>query len=333
MVSRRRLPLNFDERNRQLFNHELERTIPETRFLALDNVRISSSGMLFRGTHILPESFAFPSNINLWRRRSLLKFFATNYLQRRTRSIERDVLWITDDWSNGYFHWLTDALSRLYLMRGRLNDFLLLLPADYATREFVTSSLSCFGVAAFEFIAPEEVVRCRKLFMPGHTAPSGHYNHEIICGVRRVLLQALGDTTEKETGERVYLSRGRARKRRIDNEDEVIEVLRQLGFHIIYAEDLTFEQQVKLCSRTRYLVSNHGAGLTNMLFLRADAGVLELRHETDATNNCYFTLASALGLNYFYQTCQPVDDQDPHSADLVVDLDKLKSNLSLLLEN
>src|SRR6185369_644355 len=96
MVSRRRLPLNFDERNRKLFNHELERTIPETRFLALNNVRISPDGMLFRGAQILPESFAFPSNVKLWRRRSLLKFFATNYLQRRTRSIERNVLWITD---------------------------------------------------------------------------------------------------------------------------------------------------------------------------------------------------------------------------------------------
>ena len=290
--------------------------------------------MLFRGAQILPESFAFPSNVKLWRRRSLLKFFATNYLQRRTRSIERDVLWITDDWSNGYFHWLTDALSRLYLMRDRFDDFLLLLPADYATREFVTSSLSCFGVEAFEFIRPEEVVLCRKLFMPGHTAPSGHYNHEIICGVRSLLLQALGDRADKETSERVYLSRGRARKRRIENEDEVVEVLRQSGFQIIYAEDLTFEQQVKLCSRTRYLVSNHGAGLTNMLFMPDGGNVLELRHQTDATNNCYFTLASALNLNYYYQTCRPANNnQDPHSANLIVDLNSLASNLSLLLQN
>jgi capsular polysaccharide biosynthesis protein len=332
--STRRLPVNIREHDLPLFRHELEKAIPETRLLALKNVRVSSGGLLFAGRHLLPESFAFPANRKQWRRRSLLKFFASNYLLRRNRTIERDALWITDDWSNGYFHWLTDALTRLYVMRDRLDQLLLLLPADYATLDFVESSLKSFAVKNVEFVKPDEVLVCRTLFMPTHTAPSGHYSHELITGVRNRLLRSFGDATDAGQSERVYISRGHARKRRIVNEDAVADLLSQSGFQIVYAEELTFEQQVKLCSRTRYLVSNHGAGLTNMLFLPPGAAVLELRHQTDATNNCYFTLASALGLNYFYQTCQPVDDnQDPHSADLVVDLDNLKSNLSLLLQN
>jgi capsular polysaccharide biosynthesis protein len=332
--STRRLPVNIREHDLPLFRHELEKAIPETRLLALKNVRVSSGGLLFAGRHLLPESFAFPANMKQWRRRSLIKFFASNYLLRRNRTIERDALWITDDWSNGYFHWLTDALTRLYVMRDRLDQLLLLLPADYATLDFVESSLKSFAVKNVEFVKPDEVLVCRTLFMPTHTAPSGHYSHELITGVRNRLLRSFGDATDAGQSERVYISRGRARKRRIVNEAAVADLLSQSGFQIVYAEELTFEQQVKLCSRTRYLVSNHGAGLTNMLFLPAGAAVLELRHQTDATNNCYFTLASALDLNYFYQTCQPVDDnQDPHSADLVVDLDNLKSNLSLLLQN
>src|SRR5688500_19312228 len=53
---------------------------------------------------------------------------------------------------------------------------------------------------------------------------------------------------------------------------------------------LSFEEQVKLLSRARYVVSNHGAGLTNMLFMRDDTKVLELRHRSDYINNCYFIL-------------------------------------------
>ncbi len=331
-VSQRRLPVNFDQNHLALFSHELERRIPESRFLALENVRVSSEGILFSGAHMLPESFAFPANLKLWRRRSLFKFFASNYLIRRTRTIADDVLWITDDWSNGYFHWLTDALSRLYVMRERLSEFLLLLPSDYATPDFVTSSLRCFDIKTL-FMQPNEVVLCRKLFTPTHTAPSGHYNHEIICGVRSLLLERFGDSARSGTGERVYISRGRARKRKVANEDGVLNLLTEAGFKTIYAEELSFEQQVQLCSRTRYLVSNHGAGLTNMLFMPEGGNVLELRHQTDATNNCYFTLASALGLNYFYQTCRPENDNpDAHSADIIVDLDQLKANLNLLLK-
>ena len=331
-VSRRRLPVNFDQSHLKLFSHELEKRIPETRFLALHDVRVSYEGILFSGGHMLPESFAFPANMKLWRRRSLLKFFASNYLLKRTRVLEKDVLWITDDWSDGYFHWLTDVLSRLYVMRARLNEFLLLLPGDYEKRDFVTSSLRCFGINP-SFTKPDDVILCRKLFMPTHTAPSGHYNHEIIRGVRALLLEALGYSAEQAGSERVYLSRGKARMRKIANEDGVINLLAESGFQVIYAEDLSFEQQVELFSKTRYLVSNHGAGLTNMLFMPEGAALLELRHQTDATNNCYFTLASAIGLSYFYQICPPDNDnQDPHSANLIVDLDALKLNLALLLK-
>jgi hypothetical protein len=331
--SRRKLPVNFNQHDLSLFSHELERVIPQTRLLQLNNVSVSAEGILFQGGKMLPESFAFPVNRASWKRRSVLKFFLTNYLFRKRRRFEKESVWAVDDWSAGYFHWLTDALTRLYVMRDRLDDYVLLLPWDYQAREFVRASLKLFGVKTVEFIKRDEVLQCRKLFMPTHTAPSGHYNEEIIRGVRSLLLEASG-AGQSGKGERIYISRGRARKRRILNEEAVLDILAGFRFQTIYSEGLSFEQQVKIFSRARYLVSNHGAGLTNMLFMPQDAGVLELRHSTDSVNNCYFTLSSALDLNYFYQTCQSgYRDQDPHAAALVVDPETLRKNLKLLLQS
>lgn len=328
---RRRLPSNFRDENLVLFERELQRVIPETTLLEFSNVRISSEGLMFRDYEMLPHSFAFRANLKQWKLRRQLKFFFRNYFLRKTRNVERDVLWITDDWSTGYFHWLTDVLSRLYVMRDRLDELLLVLPHGYEKLEFVSSSLRCFNMKSVEFMDANEVLRCRRIVMPSHTAPSGHYNEQIIRGVRNVVLAAYGDASQNE-GERIYISRGRAPKRRIVNEEAVAEVLGEHGFQTIYAEDLSFAQQVKVCSRARYLVSNHGAGLTNMLFAPEGASVLELRHHADRINNCYFTLSSALDLNYFYQTCQAFQgDQEAHSANLVVDVSTLKENLSLML--
>jgi capsular polysaccharide biosynthesis protein len=328
-VARRPLPQNFQESDLQLFNHELERLIPESRLLEFMDVQASSAGVLFRSFSLLPESFAFPANRELWKRRSLIRFFVDNYL-RRTRAVDRDALWITDDWSYGYFHWLTDVLTRLYVVRKRVNQFVLLLPAAYETLEFVQASLKCFGVTEVDYVRQNEVIRCRRLFMPSHTAPSGHYNEGAIRGVRALLLNCFGAVESRGNSERIYVSRGRAPKRRLLNEEPTREVLEEFGFETIYAEDYSFAQQVEIFSRARYIVSNHGAGLTNMLFAREGGSVLELRHHTDAINNCYFTLAAALGLNYFYQTCRSDAQQDPHTADLVVDLTTLRANLQLL---
>ncbi len=334
-IARRRPPVNISQSDMAIFSHELEKIIPETTLLELNDVRVSSDGILFSRLHLLPESFAFPAHLQLWKRRSVLKFFVTNYARRRSRAIAQPVLWVTDDWSRGYFHWLTDVLSRLFVMRDWMDDLVLLLPWGYQSLDFVQASLPALGVKAVEFVGKDEVLRCRRLFLPTHTAPSGHYNEGIIRGVRELLLNgcgAYGDAGYREENERVYISRGRAPKRRIVNEKTLSNIFTEFGFKTIYAEDLSFEEQVRTLSRARYLVSNHGAGLTNMLFMPSGSSVLELRHHTDCINNCYFTLASALDLNYFYQTCLPGNlAQDPHAADLLINPDLLRANLTLML--
>ena len=83
--------------------------------------------------------------------------------------------------------------------------------------------------------------------MPSHTAPSGHFNQDAIRGVRNVLLSAYGSTGE----ERLYITRSKAAKRRIVNEDEIAPILADFGFQTVFAEDLSFEEQVHLCSRAR----------------------------------------------------------------------------------
>ena len=328
-LAKRKLPVNFNQAHLPLFEHELQRTIPQTRLLKYTNIRVSSEGLLFDGTRILPESFAFPNHLEEWKLRSVVKFLAKNYVLRRRRRVESEALWIIDYWSKGYFHWLADALARLYVVRDRVDDLLLLLPADYEKLDYVTTSLKAFGVTNVDYIEPNEVLECRSLLMPSHTAPSGHYNEEIIRGVRDVLLSEYGDS---EQDQRIYISRRNAAKRRIVNEDEISNVLARFGFETIHAERLSFRDQVRICSSARSIVSNHGAGLTNILFMRAGGNILELRHHEDSINNCYFTMASALNLNYFYQTCRPASDgPPPHTADLIVDPQQLEANLNLIL--
>ena len=329
-VARRKLPVNFNQDDLPLFEGEFERVIPESELLRFCGVLASPEGLLFEGTKILPESFAFPYHLDQWKRRTVLKFLTRNYVFRRRRRIDADALWITNYWSTGYFHWLADALTRLFVVRDRVGDLLLVLPGSYGKLQYVKSSLAPFGVNKIDFIDENEFVECRNLIMPSHTAPPGHYHAGAIRGVRNTLLAAYGDETGE--GDRLYISRERAGKRRIINEDEILPILSKFGFQTVRMEELSFEQQVRVCSRARYVVSNHGAGLTNALFMRDAGSVLELRHRADCINNCFFTLASALELDYFYQTCAPQNVKaDPHEADLLVDAKQLEQNLRLLV--
>jgi capsular polysaccharide biosynthesis protein len=106
----------------------------------------------------------------------------------------------------------------------------------------------------------------------------------------------------------------------------------EYGFEAIHFEDYSFEQQVRIASGAQYLVANHGAGLTNMLFMKSGGSVLELRQDGDAINNCYFALASALHLNYCYRLCSSeAPGEDAYTANLIVDSQLLKGIIEQML--
>jgi hypothetical protein len=62
-LATRKLPVNFDQGYLGIFESELQRTIPESRLLRFKNILVSSEGLLFKGTSILPESCGFTNNI------------------------------------------------------------------------------------------------------------------------------------------------------------------------------------------------------------------------------------------------------------------------------
>jgi hypothetical protein len=345
-VSARGLPSNFRPDDAALFEHELEKEIPPTRLLELRGVSATSEGMLFKDGRILPESFSSPVIMRhfLSRRRSVLKFLATNYVLRRRRKFDAPCLWITDDWSHGYFHWLADALPRLYAARDAARDLVLLLPSGYERLEFVRSSLKLFSLGGVEYVGAGEVYTCERLLMPTqmptHAAPSGNYNESLMRELRDFMLDALaprdgcGLRRDEPARERLYVSRARAPKRKVANEEEVVRVLTEFGFRVVHFEDFPFVEQVRLAASARYLVSNHGAGLTNILFMQEGGRVLELRREGEVERNWFFNLAAAARLGYYYQTCAPeAPDGDVHSGNLIADTHSLRKNLALMLDS
>jgi capsular polysaccharide biosynthesis protein len=313
-----------------LFEHELTRQIPETKLLTLDNVKVSQAGILFRGFRVLPESFVLPLRETWTPPKARLKFLIKHSLLTRSKSVIQEAFWFTDTWSRAYFHWMTDALPRLFISRDRISDATVLVPGTYQTEEYVLSSLKPFSIRHAKFV--DQDCLCKRLRLPTHTAPTGNYNEEVIRGLRSFYADFYRRAANGQPARRVYISRSQARQRRIVNESEVEAILGTYGFTTYHFEQEPFEQQVKIALEAECLISNHGAGLTNMLFMESGRSVLELREKGDAHNNCYFSLASALNLKYFYQLCDPTNENhDAHTADLIVNGQLLRHNIEQML--
>ena len=110
-LSVRRLPANFDEQDKTLFEHALNKLIPATRLLELNHVNVSSDAVVFSAGRILAESFGYRNQFIRWANsRNLLKLFLRNYAPKTRQRLDKKALWIIDNWGSAYFHCLADAL-------------------------------------------------------------------------------------------------------------------------------------------------------------------------------------------------------------------------------
>ncbi len=292
-----------------------------------------------QGTY-LTVSFAFPQHAETWRRERGHWRAAIERLVQSETEERSPVVWITDNWSCGYFHWIGDALPRLELASRShdLSKLTLLLPYKYRTQNYMPQSLQPFGLKEVRFLRRFERVHCREMVLPPHVKSTGVFDGSIIADMRQRFLSYLNQTASPEHeaianhGERIYISRTKAPKRRVRNEDEIVPVLRNHGFTVLTAESHDWAYQTRVAAGAKFLVSNHGAGLTNMLMMEPESHVLEILDDVGRTPACYQSLADASKLDYASMTATRVNrNQSVHHGDVWVDPEKLDAAIDVMI--
>jgi capsular polysaccharide biosynthesis protein len=323
---RRPEPVNLKPGDEALFTHEYMRRLGTAQVRSLRDVSVLPNGFLLSGGRLLSESFGGkPRGMYALR---LKASFVKNVFHARRKVLVDDALFITDEFSNGFFHWICDVLPRLEAIDdGELSGRTIVIPA-MADYPYVGESLAAYGEVQRCFLARSQRAQCAKLLAVSAAAPTGNYRPSLMASLRDRFRSHFHVTPGKR---KIYISRSGARLRRISNEKDLLSTLERHGFETVRSETFSFAEQVSLIGAAEILVSNHGAGLTNMAWMLPETRVLELRSAGDRQNNCYYSLAAALGIGYYYQLCAPArEGQSTHRADIVVDVAEFEKQLAAI---
>ena len=238
-------------------------------------------------------------------------------------------------WSNVYFHWMFDVLPRIGLLKmaGLLEsvDGFVVPPP---TLPFQRETLERLGLHRDRQIIADDPwhfhVSAEELIVP--SLPSALDTPRAWgCAF---LKEVFGQTPGLPQGRRrLYVSRAKARGRKIVNEAEVQALLCSLGFETAELEGLALPDQASLFGSAEVVVAPHGAGLTNLVFCREGTVVIDLFAPT-YVNPCYWVVAETLGLKYHYligEGNRPTDGTDPDrkSDDIKVDTSALRRLLNI----
>lgn len=241
-------------------------------------------------------------------------------------------------WFGNYYHWINETILRLWMVKDQSSNMILLLPSEEQLPPFAKTSLKIFNFKDIFYIPPEKSVLVRNLCMPELKPTMASYHSQSLQSLNETFTTYVNLKTSVDVnlGERIYVSRRKYKRRWISNEDEVIALVAKYDFKIVYNEDYSFFEQVSFYSKAKYLITIHGAGMTNMLFMQKNSQILELYkrwvNPLDKHNFVFWYLADSLGHTYYHQACEPTDPAEHYfTANINVNIDLLEKNLKMMI--
>lgn len=198
-----------------------------------------------------------------------------------------------------YYHWICDVLPRFHRVLDHLPaNTKFLVP--WGMKPFQWEALAAIGVDRSRCVPfpPGRAWVFDELYYAPPAAPVHEHNAAAIGWVRDTVMASLGIERPPATETHLYVTRRLSDRRRMANEAALWPTLAAVGFEMVDPECMTFAQQVRTFSQACSLVGPHGGGLTNMMWCPRTVKVAEIMSPAVSSRGCFWSLASALGLEY-----------------------------------
>ncbi len=289
-----------------ILDYEGEKTYKtfDSALLPLNNVWVSPDSVVYKRGILLKETLASKDLGSYYRGRHLIKKILAG--KKVNLGNKTKYLLVTDSWSAGHFHWFCDVLPKLISLSEMAGDFSLLIPDTPYTRNIATESLKRLDLRFRDIIWMDEssFYSIKNLFYLTRITKSGQMHKKLMERLHHTFTQNFSGGKD-----RFYISRDKARYRKVTNEKELLPVLRAYNFEIVNTDLLSFSEQFKYFSSASVICGLHGAGLTNCVFMPTGGKMVELRKRENGPSNVgYWHLSDSMGHDYYYYNGTPDSD-------------------------
>ncbi|HEY5893124.1 MAG TPA: glycosyltransferase 61 family protein [Chthoniobacterales bacterium] len=232
-----------------------------------------------------------------------------------------------------YGHWVLEMLPRILFIRDKLG----VEAAHY--RYLIAGSRQDYQLETLHYIGiPDQNILWTK---PGHSyevadalVPSfgsrGARNLRLDMISRLRLAGGLNEKASPNPSRKLYIERGKESFRRVLNESQVIDMLRQHGFEVINPRNYSFHEKVELFSSATVVAGVISSGLANAVFMPKGSKVIEI-FPPDFVDTGNWILCDLIDVHYYCCTGHGKIDLKANNrcSDVVVDLDLLKKTLDM----
>ena len=312
----------------------------EVKLFNFGKAYVDSNAVIFRGFRWMKETVPDAKSSFYQKQKLLVKLC----FRTKIKSEKGAIFVAFDSFNVMYYHWLCDLLVRLFFFQKSVGkEFKVALPKSYYQNNFCLASLRMLGIEKDQIIVIDrkEAVKSSEVFFVSSVLGGGlgktTYDSAIIELRDKVIKYCKShEKLSFNLGKKIFISRSKQKKRIITNQKEVDCLMHKYGFSIINMEDLSFEDGVSVIYNADCVISQCGSNLTNIMFCKEGAKVLELypkKEYGDANGGTWFSeLSQAFNLRHYYQYCAIDQDNvviNEFHTDMIVDTEELEKNLKL----
>ena len=289
---------------------------PLLKIYSFPETRVSILGVLSSKGLILPYNLPIE---NLAQTIILISAYKKLIFQRSSHEFKSGsyILFFNPFSHSNIAHWLTEALVRIWLCKDIIqkNDQFL-IPRSSMT-EFAIDSIRALGFKNECKIHDTSKFIYERVKVINSNGRQTEFDPCLVEIRKNILAKTNNSIMSKENPYVLYVKRHKTSKRKILNEEEMIDLLKsQFEIKVIEASQMCFSQQVLEFSKAWCVISMHGAALSNMIWMKEGAHVIELYKDLrsydgniygppNSPSSWYSRLSALMNLNYHLFQCNP----------------------------
>jgi len=217
--------------------------------------------------------------------------------------------------SSNYYHWMYDSFPKISVLEksniatASVDKFIV----TSIDQNFQKESLAVVGIdlcKVYSVTREGNFVRAGKLYIPSYGSNENLIREKCSPGDNLHCLQGkwaseflrntflsenIKDTNVADL--KLYITRRNGSSRCFDNEQKIIELLENNGFTIVAPETLTIREQARMFSRASIVIAAHGAALTNTVFCKQGARIVEIHGAFTAS--CFWLVSNYMKLDHY----------------------------------
>ena len=236
----------------------------------------------------------------------LLTKFVYYFFNKRIIKLKKNEICLLGPYSHSYSHVIHEFFIRLIFLIEKKNRSIVWLPDNLKKYLMANAYKKTFSKIKFKFFPTNENVIFVKCNYLSHSNSRWliknkikYISEEYIELANNLRRRVCKNHFLKHDSKFNYIivSRSRAERRKLLNEHELISMLKVYNFRLVNFEDYDYDAQINITRNCKIMIGYHGAGLTNLFFMKPKSLVIEICNQ-NYQNEIFKVFSKALKINY-----------------------------------